>query len=73
MIKLSDRLIQLRAERPDEWQMDELVRIAVDLENYNNDLIKSINSSLNIKTHTYDSAGELINDIKCLLKESIRI
>ena len=29
---LSEELQKLRAERPDEWQMDRLIRAAVDLE-----------------------------------------
>lgn len=40
-IKLSDQLMHLRAERPDEWQMDRFIRTAKSLEKKNDVLSRN--------------------------------
>lgn len=43
-MKLSDKLRQWRADRPDEWKMDEFIRLAEEIER-------------DLYTHTFNDAG----------------
>jgi len=42
MIKLSEHIQSFRADRPDEWTMDEFIREAVKLEQQNAKLIEAL-------------------------------
>lgn len=59
-MKLSEDLAYWRAERPDEWTMDDFIRKAKDLENQNEnlkELIHLIDEEIPLADSTCDEPG----------------